>query len=111
MDQTLDASRFHTIADATLAHCFDRLEAAYEAGSLEELELQGGILTIVTPDNKTLLVTKHAPTCQLWLASPTSGGLHFIYHTASQTWQLSDTTRLYDQLQRELAAENIMVTL
>jgi iron donor protein CyaY len=111
MDQPLNATQFHTIADATLTYCFEALESAYDAGLLEDLELQGGILSIVTATRKTLLLTKHAPTHQLWLASPTSGGLHFIYSAPHQDWRLADNTRLYDQLQRELAAENTMVTL
>ena len=107
MDETL----FHAIADATLMHCFDQLEDAFEAGMIEELELQGGILTITTVSEKTFLVNKHAPSRQLWLASPVSGGFHFAFDTDAKCWTLPDGVLLYDLLRRELAAEKIAVVL
>lgn len=39
----MDEKRYHAIADATLMHCYDQLEDAFEAGMIDELELQGGI--------------------------------------------------------------------
>lgn len=107
----MDDTRFQALATATLTHCFDQLEPAYDAGALEELELQDGILTMLAASGRTLLLNKHSASQQLWLASPTSGGLHFSYDEAGQHWQLPDGTLLYDLLRRELSAENITVTL
>jgi len=107
----MDETRFHAIADATLAHCFDQLEDAFEAGEIEELELQGGILTIVTGTGRTFLVSKHSPSRQLWLASPVSGGLHFSFVEQEQCWRLPDGSNLYDLLRAELSAEQIAVVL
>ncbi len=107
----MEETRFHAIADATLMHCFDQLEDAYEAGAIEELELQGGILTVVTVSKKTFLLSKHGPSRQLWLASPVSGGLHFSFNEGEQHWALPDGVLLYTLLRQELAAEKIAVIL
>ena len=75
----MEEKRYHAVADATLMHCFDQLDDAFEAGSIDELELQGGILTIQTLSGRTYVVSKHAPSMQLWYASPVLGGLHFAF--------------------------------
>lgn len=97
-----DESQFHAIADTTLSHFYDQLEAAFVAGAIEELELNSGMLTIETADGKSLIVSKHAPTFQLWLASPVSGGLHFSYHATQALWMLADGRRLNTLLSQEL---------
>jgi frataxin len=97
----LDETDFHRRADATLAAILDQLEPRYEAGALEELELQGGILTIRTDAGRSFVVSKHAPSRQLWLASPLSGGLHFAARDHGQ-WQLSDGRELVAHLLGEL---------
>jgi frataxin len=69
----MDESRFHKIADATLA----RLAEALEAADPLDVELQGGILTIALADGRQYVLNKHAPNRQLWLASPISGASHY----------------------------------
>lgn len=100
----LDESYFHAYANATLMHISDHLEQAYDEGQLEELDYDegGGILTIITPDNVTFVVSKHAPSGQLWLASPISGGLHFDYDNALQDWTLPDGQTLKQTLADDL---------
>ncbi|MES2984008.1 MAG: iron donor protein CyaY [Pseudomonadota bacterium] len=107
----MDEKRYHAIADATLMHCYDQLEDAFEAGAIDELELQGGILTIKTMSGRTYLATKHAPSMELWFASPVSGGLHFTFNESDQRWQLPNGTLFYELLRGELLAENIEVVL
>lgn len=107
----MDETHFHAVADATLMHCFDQLERAYEAGTLDELELADGILTLVTPQQKTFLLSKHGPSRQLWLASPQSGGLHFSWAQGDQYWHLPDGRKLYELLRGELSAHGIEVVL
>lgn len=107
----MDEKRYHMIADATLEHCFDQLEVAFESGSLDELELDGGILTIRSMTGRTYLVTKHAPSSQLWYASPVSGGLHFRFDDTEQLWSLPDGRHLYDVIRTELHAEGVEVVL
>jgi iron donor protein CyaY len=91
---------FHRYADATLSALFDQLESAYESGSLEDLELQNGILTIKTASDVTFVVSKHAASGQIWLASPLSGGLHFSLDGGE--WKLADGTILTERLTHEL---------
>jgi frataxin len=98
----LSEIRFHTIADATLLHLFDQLEDAFENGDFEELELNNGILTIETTDKKTFIISKHAPSCQLWLASPISGGHHFPFDESHESWMQPDGTYLKNILAAEL---------
>jgi frataxin-like iron-binding protein CyaY len=102
---------YHAIADATLMHCYDQLEDAYEAGTLDDLDLQGGILTISTVGRRTYLLTKHAPSLQLWYASPNLGGLHFTFDEGEQRWLLPDKRWLYEILRGELNAEQVEVVL
>lgn len=100
---TSDESRFHSIADATLMHFFDQLEDAFDNGAFEELELNGGVLTIETANKKSFIISKHSPSQQLWLASPISGGLHFSHHPTEATWVLPDGRDLKTILAEELA--------
>lgn len=100
----LDDNHFHAIANATLMHFYDQLEQAYDHEDLEELDFDegAGILTIVTPDQKTFILSKHGPSHQLWLASPISGGLHFVFDSANKEWVLHDGTSL-----KQILAENL----
>lgn len=100
----LDDAHFHAIAAATLVHISDQLEQAYDNGDLDELDYDegAGILSIITADGRTFILSKHSPSHQLWLASPLSGGLHFEYHTAKACWCLSDGRTLNDILMADL---------
>lgn len=107
----MDETRYHAVADATLMHLFDQLDDAFEAGALEDLDLASGVLTVVTSGGNTYLISKHAPSRELWLASPVSGGLHFAYDEGEQRWHLPDGVLFYDLLRAELAAEGIAIVL
>ena len=107
----MDEKHYHALADATLAHCFDRLDAAFECGTIDALDLEGGILTIIMPSGRTYLLSKHAPSRQLWYASAILGGLHFSFDDATQCWMLADGRTLYGVLQQELLGEKIEVVL
>lgn len=107
----MDEKRYHAVADATLMHCFDQLDDAFEAGSIDELELQGGILTIQTLSGRSFVLSKHAPSMQLWYASAVLGGLHFTFDEGSQCWRLADGKQLYEVLRGELQRESVEVVL
>lgn len=95
----MDESQFHRQADGTLDAIALALETADGDGSLD-VELAGGVLTIVFPSGKQLVLSKHAPSRQLWLSSPLSGGLHFPWN--GQSWQIADGAGLIEQLAQEL---------
>lgn len=93
-------TEFHRFADATLTALFEQLESAYESGSLRDLDLQEGILTIKTESNQTFVISKHIASGQIWLASPLTGGLHFSFNEGE--WKLTDGTILTERLTLEL---------
>ena len=111
MQCSMDEKRYHVRADTMLMHCFDQCEAAFEAGALDDLELQGGILTIQVRPGYVYVVSKHAPSLQLWLASPISGGLHFFFDEVAQRWCLADGRELGVLLVGELRTHGIEVVI
>ena len=95
----MNETDFHRLADATIGALCDTLEAADESGALD-VECQNGIITIVAKSGKQWVVNKHAPTMQIWLSSPVSGGVHFTLREGE--WELADGRRLKSVLANEL---------
>lgn len=92
---------FQKLSGQTLDKFADSLDVFDESGVLE-LEYQGGIITITLSSGKQFIVNKHAPSKQIWLSSPISGGLHFSYDTAEKEWKLTDGRCLGKLLSDEL---------
>ena len=105
----MDDTQYQTLADTTLARLEAALEPAYTSGAIDELEREASTLTIIPDGGRTLVVSKHAPTQQIWLASPRLGGLHFLYNGTD--WLLPDGRSLSQTLQAELAVDGVEVTL
>ena len=79
-------------------------EAVEDAGA--DAELVGGVLTIVSEDDRTFLLNKHAPLQQLWYSSPLSGAHH--YEAKGGAWiSTRDGSGLTERLTKELAAAGI----
>jgi len=98
----MNEMEYHKLADEALANITQKLEKADEDGVIE-LEMEGGMVTIALESGKQFIVSKHAPTRQLWLSSPLSGGLHFSYDEAQKDWRLPDAKKLTAVLFSELA--------
>ncbi len=98
----MDESTYHKLADAVLEQMAEALEAADESGALD-VELEGAMLTIALASGKHYLVSKHAPSQQLWVSSPLSGGLHFSYDKVTDSWFLPNGTNLHALVSKELA--------
>jgi frataxin len=96
----MDASRFESLAEATLT----RLQATIEEQSQGDIdaELAGGILTLELESGAKYLLNKHGPNHQLWLASPASGAWHFAWSEADQAWV---STRGGERLDELLSGE------
>ncbi len=92
---------FEELAAKTLSKISDALDQFDEAGDLEA-DYQNGIITITLDSGKQFIVNQHAPSRQIWLSSPLSGGKHFSYDTASGNWQLADGVVLNTLLSAEL---------
>lgn len=98
----LDETHFLAISTATLEHIHDQLEQAFQNGTLEELELNEGILSIELESGQCFVISKHEPSRQMWLASPLSGGLHFDYCHDNNEWRLADGRTLKRLVAQEL---------
>jgi frataxin len=92
---------FEKTAMDTLNRLVDALEEADANGDIE-VDAQGGIVTIKLENGKQFIVNKHAPSQQVWLSSPLSGGLHFPYDDEKKQWQLPDGRELCALLAEEL---------
>lgn len=97
----LSDTAFTALATATLNRLADMVEMLDEDEVLDA-EFVGGVLYVTLPDNRQFAVNQHAPSRQIWLSSPLSGGLHFSYDEADSAWALADGTRLEGLLRAEL---------
>ena len=97
----MNETEFHRLADSKLTTIVDALEAQDQAGHLT-VEYENGALSVELADGRQLLISKHAPTRQLWLSSPLLGGLHFGYD--ADTWALPDGRTLDAVLAQDLQA-------
>lgn len=92
---------FQQLAEKTLNNLADALEEMDTTGELE-LDYQNDIINITLDSGKQFIINKHAPSQQIWLSSPISGGSHFSYDAISDSWQLADGRELGELLMAEL---------
>ena len=94
----------------TTEKLFDDIEDAVEAGLDADIMREGNVLEIEADSGEKVVVNRHVPTSQVWLASRL-GGRHFI----AKDGQWVDTRTgedLWTKLQEALsAAEGRRVTL
>jgi len=99
----MDESDFARMADRALGELAHALEAALDADD-PDIDLAGGILTLVLADKRKFILNKHAPTRQLWLSSPVSGASHYAFDQATQSWRSTRGPQiLADQLAQDIA--------
>lgn len=92
---------FHASVERFLEALFEQLEDQDDDGVLD-IDLQDGVL-VVEASGHELAVTRHAPSQQVWLSSPLSGGLHFSPADHGRDWKLPDGRRLSVVLGEELS--------
>jgi CyaY protein len=91
-------TEFSDLADRTLARIGAALDAALAASDADlDWSLNDGILTIECEDGSKLIVNRHVPNRELWVAAR-SGGFHF--RLADGAWR---DTRSGAELGAELA--------
>lgn len=78
----LSENEFEQMAEALLGRLAEAVEGAEADGV--DVELQGPVLTVEIEDQGgrkggTFVVSKHAPTRQIWLSSPISGASHYAF--------------------------------
>ena len=100
----MDDSEFDRLATRTLQRLTRAIEDAME-DVLDDIELQGPVLTIKLEDGGTYVVNKHGANQEIWLSSPKSGAAHFKPDLVSGAWlPTRGGEPLHDRLEAELAA-------
>lgn len=95
----LTENEFERMAEALLRRLADAVDEAEADGV--EVELQGPVLTVETDARGTFVVSKHAPTRQIWLSSPISGASHYAFD--GKAWRSTrDDAELLPRLADEL---------
>ena len=73
----MDESAFIAAADATLDKIGLALDAALETSDADlDWSVRDGVLTIECDDDSRIIVNRHVPNREIWVAAK-SGGLHF----------------------------------
>jgi CyaY protein len=94
----MDESAFVAAADATLHRIGLALDAAVETSGADlDWSLNDGVLTIECADASRIIVNRHVPSREIWIAAK-SGGFHF--RAADGRWR---DTRGSDELGAMLA--------
>ena len=92
----MDESAFIAAADATLAKIGLALDAALETSAADfDWSLKDGVLTIECEDESRIIVNRHVPNREIWVAAR-SGVFHF---------RLDDGVWRYTRSGAELAGE------
>ena len=69
----ISATEFSALADAM----FDRIVEIVDASeAVDDIELNQGVLEITCDDDSKIIINRHAPTQEIWVAAK-SGGYHF----------------------------------
>lgn len=85
-------SEFSRLADEVLA----RIEHALDKSDLD-YDCNGAVMEIEFADSSKLIVNRHAPNREIWLAAK-SGGFHFAWHDGA--WQSQrDGSELFAKLE------------
>ena len=80
----MNESDFDQLAEDTMV----AIEEAIETCGVDiDYDTAGGILTLEFANGSQIIINKQTPLSQIWVAAR-SGGFHFDYDAASQTWQL-----------------------
>lgn len=74
----LDPTEFDAMADLV----FDRIVDTLDASDADcDIELNAGVLEISCADRSKIIVNRHAPNQEIWVAAK-SGGFHFKWRDA-----------------------------
>ena len=100
----MNESEFVAVAERTLALIGEALDAALDASALDlDWRVIDGILEIEAEDGSRIIVNRHVPNREMWLASKSGG-----YHFAARDGRWRDTrsgATLEAALARELHAQ------
>lgn len=98
-------TEFLQYSDQLFTYLEDEID---QAGWDLDCQIQGNVLTIETQDGSQIIINRHTPNQELWIAAK-SGGYHFAYH--NQQWLSSreqkDFFSVLNQILSETLNENI----
>lgn len=83
----------HLVSDY-LDELMEKVETQY--WEVVECDLNTGVLSMKTRDNKEFIINRNIPKQELWLSSPFSGGAHFEYQ--NNVWKNTRTGDLFEPL-------------
>jgi CyaY protein len=87
-------SEFNELADAV----FERIEQAIDDSDADiECSLNGPVLELEFDDGSQIIVNRHGPNREIWLAAR-SGGFHYAYDNG-QWLSRRDSSELYAKLE------------
>ena len=93
----MNESEFNDIVDDLFVEIEDAIEdICDETGVDIDYETTSGILTLEFANGSQIILNRHAPLSQIWLACK-QGGFHFDFDTESKQWQC-DGKELYAAL-------------
>lgn len=98
----MDESNFLTMSHSMLESLAEQIEEALDEDF--EIEFNEGVLTITHETEGEFVVNPHAPTAQVWMASPISGSTHFDFIQQSGRWRSVRPPHVY---LRDLLAEEL----
>ncbi len=103
-DRIMDAAEFDRLASETLKRLLIAIEDSME-DHLEDIDLQGSVLTIELADGGTYVINKHGENQEIWLSSPKSGAAHFKPDAMTGQWlPTRGGEALHARLETELSA-------
>jgi CyaY protein len=100
-------SEFNDLVDQTLEQIEEVLD---DAETDIDVQLGGGILTIICENHSQIIFTRQAPVQQLWLATK-SGGFHFDYDHEQSCWIRDSNGDRLDQFLSQAYTEQAGETL
>ncbi len=89
------STEFHQRADQKLEALQDWIETLLEDADVDLLD---EALTVILTSGQQYIINKHAPTQQIWVASPVSGAHHFRYDEQVDVWCNVRTGQVLDDL-------------
>ena len=82
----MNESKFNDIVDDILVEIEDAIEEINDELDLDiDYETTSGILTLEFTNGSQIIINRHAPLKQIWVASK-QGGFHFDFNDESNQW-------------------------
>ena len=82
----MNESEFNDVVDDLLVEIEDAIEEVCDETGVDiDYETTSGILTLEFTNGSQIIINRHAPLSQIWVASK-SGGFHFDFHDDKKQW-------------------------